>query len=90
MARKPDNFEWIGFTKEQRDLLDDIDFYGNNGWDRNGQSEILMPKIMKEAADLDLTVAQIREAMEQIGYSPRSTHQLQRWENKRLTGKFGR
>lgn len=90
MARKPHNFEWIGFTDEQRKLLDDIDFYGNNGWDRNGQSDELMPKLMKECADAGLTVKQIREAMHSIGYHERSTHQLKRWENKRLTGKFGR
>jgi hypothetical protein len=71
-------------------LLDDIDFYGNNGWDRNGQSDELMPKLLAECAEEDLAVDQIIDAMKSIGYSDRTVHQLKRWENKRRTGKFGR
>lgn len=90
MARKPENVSWFGVTPEQGDILDEIDVYGNNGWDRNGQSEELMPALLREAADVRLTVEVIREKMESIGYDKRTTHQLVRWEQKRTTGKFGR
>lgn len=90
MARKPDNFEWLEFTVEQRELLDYIDFIGNNGWDRNGQTEALMPQLLADCAAEGLTIGKVVEAMESIGYSRRTTHQLRRWENKRLTGRFGK
>lgn len=90
MARKPVGHTWDGFTAEQASLLDDIDFYGNNAWDRNGQSDTLMPKLMGEVAASGMTVRQVQDAMESIGYSRKAVHQLQRWENKRTTGKFGR
>lgn len=90
MARKPENVSWFGVTPEQGKILDEIDFYGNNGWDRNGQSEVLMPALLREAADVGLTVEVIREKMESVGYDKRATHQLVRWERKRTTGKFGR
>lgn len=51
MARKPENFEWLNFTKAQRELLESVDFYGNNGWDRNGQSDELMPKLLAECEE---------------------------------------
>lgn len=90
MARKPPNFEWFGFDREQRKLLDTFDFIGNNGWDRTGQTEEMMPKLLKEAAEKGLTIDAIVSAMQSIGYDQRTTHQLKRWERKRLTGKFGR
>lgn len=90
MARKPENFEWLNFTKPQRELLEDIDFYGNNGWDRNGQSDELMPKLLAECQEEGLSIARIQAAMMEIGYDRRTVHQLQRWENKRLTGRFGK
>jgi hypothetical protein len=39
MARKPPDTSWQeqGFTQNQAELLDRLDFYGNNGWSRNGQ-----------------------------------------------------
>ena len=90
MAKKPDKFWWLEYSKEQNYLLEQIDFYGNNGWDSNGQADTLMPILMGKCRDAGLTVRQIRDAMELIGYDHRTTHQLQRWENKRTTGKFGR
>lgn len=90
MARKPANFEWVGYTGEQVELLNDIDFYGNNAWDRNGQSDELMPKLLAVCADNGLSIKQIVEAMKAIGYDRGAVHQLERWENKRLTGKFGK
>lgn len=91
MARKPPNFEWgIHFTDRQRELLDFIDFVGNNGWDRNGQTEALMPNLLTECANEGLTIRQIMDAMLSVGYDRRTVHQLERWERKRLTGKFGR
>lgn len=90
MAMKPPNFEWLGFTENQRKLLDDIDFYGNNGWDRTGQTEVVMPRLLAECAAAGLTIGRILEAMQSIGYDRRTVHQLRRWESKRLTGKFGK
>lgn len=90
MARKPKNFQWIGFTDEQVKLLDFIDFVGNNGWDRNGQTDALMPNLLSNCADAGLTLRQILDAMLGIGYNRNTVHQLERWESKRLTGKFGK
>ncbi|MGP5671425.1 hypothetical protein [Brachybacterium alimentarium] len=90
MARKPENVSWFGVTPEQAKILDEFDHYGNNGWDRNSQTEALMPALLRDAADAGLTVAVIREKMESMGYDRRATHQLVRWERKRTTGKFGK
>lgn len=90
MARKPDNFQWIGFDEEQIKLLDFIDFVGNNGWDRNGQTNALMPNLLRECEEAGLTLPRILSAMQSIGYSRNALHQLERWESKRLTGKFGK
>lgn len=89
MAKKPDNFEWVGFTPEQVALLDDLDFYGNNGWCRNSQADELMPIMMRKCAEADLPIDRIAEAMRSIGYRKEAIHQLKRWENKRLTGRLG-
>lgn len=90
MARKPENVSWFGVTSEQGKILDRIDFYGNNAWSRNSQSEVVMPRLLGEAAAAGLTVEMIIERMESIGYEPRATRELVRWERKRTTGKFGR
>ncbi|MCV7610002.1 hypothetical protein ACWEOD_04005 [Micrococcus luteus] len=90
MARKPPGHEWDGFTVEQARLLDQLDFYGNNGWSRTSQSELLMPGLMADMAEAGMSVRQVQDAMESIGYSRRAVHELERWERKRTTGKFGR
>lgn len=90
MARKPSNFEWIGYNENQLDLLNYIDFIGNNGWARNSQTDAVMVKLLAECADEGLSNDQIIDAMQAIGYSERTYRQLKRWESKRLTGKFGR
>lgn len=90
MARKPPNFQWLGFTDEQIELLDFIDFVGNNGWDRNGQTDELMPKLLADVAASGMTMQQLKQAMASIGYDRGDLHQLDRWESKRTTGKFGR
>jgi hypothetical protein len=90
MARKPKNHTWLDVTSEQGRLLDDIDFYGNNGWGRNSQSEEMMPRLLTDCAQVGLSMEKIKTAMESIGYSRSSIHQLDRWESKRTTGKFGR
>lgn len=90
MMRKPGNVEWLGFTEEQRKLLDFLDFVGNNGWARNSQTEELMPNLLREVEAEGLTLPQVKEAMRSIGYSDQSLHMLDRWESKRTTGKFGR
>jgi len=49
-----------------------------------------MPKLLGDFEAAGLSLTQIKEAMESIGYSKRALHQLDRWESKRTTGKFGR
>ncbi|PPB48380.1 hypothetical protein C4K88_11515 [Arthrobacter pityocampae] len=90
MAEKAEGFEWVGFTDDQAKLLDRTDHLGNNGWDSNGQTDELMPKHLARCAEAGLSIGQIVEAMQRIGYDKRTMHQLERWEGKRLTGKFGR
>jgi hypothetical protein len=92
MARKPPNVSWQeqGFTQQQADLLDRIDFYGNNGWSRNSQAEALMPVLLSEAEQAGLSLVRVQEAMASIGYSDAALHQLDRWESRRTTGRFGR
>lgn len=90
MTRKPPGFSWQGFTQNQADLLDRLDFYGNNGWGRNPQAETILPMLLGDIQEAGLSMVQIKEAMESIGYSRQDLHQLDRWESKRTTGKFGR
>jgi hypothetical protein len=90
MARKPAGHPWQGFTQEQAELLEFLDHLGNNGWARNPQSEELMPKLMGDLCATGLSVEHIKEAMANIGYSKDALHQLDRWESKRTTGRFGR
>jgi hypothetical protein len=78
----------VGY-QEQSELLDRLDFYGNNGWARNGQTETLMPLLLGDLEQVGLPLAQAKEAMASIGYDNRALHQLDRWESKRTTGKFG-
>ncbi|WP_028653644.1 hypothetical protein [Nocardioides halotolerans] len=89
MVRKPKNVAWVGFTPEQVELLDFLDFVGNNAWDRNGQTDELMPKLLADCAEAALSLARIKQAMESVGYSRQALHQLDRWESKRTTGRFG-
>jgi hypothetical protein len=90
VTRKPPNFSWQGFTQKQAELLDRLDFYGNNGWGRNSQSEALMPTLLGDLEQAGLPLAQVKEAMASIAYGKQALHQLDRWESKRTTGKFGR
>ena len=90
MARRPPNVAWLGFTEEQVQLLEFLDHLGNNGWDRNSQTDALMPSVLSDCKTAGLTLAQIKAAMKSIGYSKDALHQLDRWESKRTTGRFGR
>lgn len=90
MARRPENVEWVGFTREQAELLKLLDHLGNNGWARNGQSEAVMPNLLAELHGLGVPISRVKEAMASIGYQKNALHQLDRWESKRTTGKFGR
>ncbi|MET8121810.1 hypothetical protein [Micromonospora sp. NPDC005291] len=90
MAQRPAGFTWNGFTPEQVELLAFLDHLGNNGWARNSQTEVAMPKLMQEFADSGVALEQIKEAMAEIGYDKHALHQLGRWESKRITGRFGR
>lgn len=89
MARKPNNVEWIGFTEDQRDQLDFLDHLGNNGWNRNSQTEALMPELILEL-DREIGLSRVKAAMAQIGYRADNLHMLDRWYSKATTGKFGR
>jgi hypothetical protein len=90
MARRPANVSWLGFTEEHAEMLDFVDHLGNNGWDRNSQTEAIMPSVLAECESAGLSLTRVKEAMESIGYGPSALHQLDRWESKRTTGKFGR
>ncbi len=90
MARRPSNVAWVGFTPEQARLLDDLDFYGNNAWSRNAQTDEVMPRLLAKMAEAGLTIDRVTEAMRSIGYHKDALHQIDRWESKRLTGRFGR
>ncbi|GAB2562808.1 hypothetical protein [Leucobacter ruminantium] len=90
MALKPPNFQWLGFTEEQIELLDFTDFIGNNGWARNSQTEEVMPNHLNDCAEANLGIDRIVEAMKAIGYTRDDLHMLRRWESKRTTGKFGK
>ncbi|MGC4109442.1 MAG: hypothetical protein QM747_03240 [Nocardioides sp.] len=90
MVKKPRNVAWIGFTREQSELLDFLDHLGNNGWARNPQSDALMTKVLAKCEAVGLTIDRVKIAMGSIGYSARSLHMLDRWECKRTTGRFGR
>jgi hypothetical protein len=90
MARRPRNVAWLGFTEEQCGLLDFLDHLGNNGWARNSQTEALMPDVLTDCQEAGLTLARIKDAMKSVGYSGGALHELERWESKRTTGRFGR
>jgi hypothetical protein len=90
MTPPPANLSWIGFTKEQHDLLESLHFIGNNGWDRNGQTDEMMPSLLDRAAAAGLSLARIKEAISAVGHTRDELHQLDRWESKRTTGRFGR
>lgn len=90
MAKRPAGYEWPGFNDEQRRLLNMIDTIGNNGWSRTGQTEAMMPKLLRDWADSGKTFDELSAAMAGIGYDRGSLHQLSRWESKRTTGRFGK
>ena len=80
---------WVGFTGEQIELLELLDHVGNNGWDRNGQTDELMPSLLGELRSLGVPIERVKQAMSSIGYDRRTLRQLDRWESKRTTGRFG-
>lgn len=88
MAKKPKNFQWIGFTPEQVHLLDFIDFIGNNGWARNSQTDAIMTSTLADCQAAGLSIDSVKQAMRSIGYHDHALKQLDRWERKRTTGRF--
>ncbi len=90
MARKPSNFEWIGFSPEQIDMLNRLDFYGNNAWSRTSQLDVMMPALLSECEKAELSLVDVKQALAAIGYDSHALHQLERWESKTRTGVFGR
>jgi hypothetical protein len=89
MPRKPSYASWVGFTKEQNQLLDFIDDHGNNGWAPNSQTEDLMPTVMDNIEQFGMSLDQVKNAMWSIGYTRADLDQLDQWESKRTTGRFG-
>ncbi len=89
MARKPRNFQWVGFTDEQVHDLDLLDRVGNNAWARNSQTEALMPDFILKL-DRSIGHDRVKQAMADIGYTDQALHMLDRWHSKAATGKFGR
>jgi hypothetical protein len=87
MVRK---HSWQGSTEEQAHLLDYLDRNGNNGWARNPKSEEIMPTLMGDLRRVGLTLDRAKAAMKSIGYDKEDLQELDRWESKRTTGKFGR
>ncbi len=90
MTRKPKDFIWAGFTAEQAKRLDALDFIGNNAWAPTPQTEFRMPRLLQAFADEGVSIEQIKGAMAEIGYSKNALHQLERWERRRTTGRFGK
>jgi hypothetical protein len=90
MTRKPSGYSWPDATPKQAELLDRLDFYGNNGWSRNPQTDALMPGLLEACAQAGLSLEQVKKAMAAIGYGKVALHELDRWESKRTTRKFGR
>jgi hypothetical protein len=45
---------------------------------------------MQQFADAGIPLARVKEAMAEIGYDKDDLHQLERWESKRRTGRFGK
>ena len=90
MALRPPNFTWLGFTPDEVRQLEFLDHLGNNGCDRNGQTDEIMPKVMQGFADSGVTLGRVKAAMAAVGYDRADLHQLDRWESKRTTGRFGR
>ena len=90
MTRRPSNVAWVGFSPEQTKLLDHLDHLGNNGWSRNSQTDAVMPKVLAQCEEAGLSLDRIKDAMASVGYGGEALHQLDRWESKRTTGRFGR
>ncbi|MFC9360781.1 hypothetical protein ACFTZB_29935 [Rhodococcus sp. NPDC057014] len=90
MVKKQPGVPWEGFTTEEAKLLDYLDHLGNNGWAKNSQTELMMPIALGDCEAVGLDIERIKEAMASVGYDRHALHQLDRWESKRTTGKFGR
>ena len=49
-----------------------------------------MANLLGECAEKGLPIGRIKQAMQSIGYGKHALHELDRWESKRTTGRFGR
>jgi hypothetical protein len=90
MTPAPSDLSWIRFANEQHDILETLHFIGNNGSDRNGQTDEMMPRVLDRAAAADLSLVRIKEAMAAVGHSLHQLRQLDRWDSKQTPGRFGR
>lgn len=88
MARRPPNFEWLGFSEEQLGDLEFLDFLGNNGLsqlpDRREHAKFILELDRSTGHEL------VKQCMADIGYGRHALQMLDRWYSKGTTGKFGR
>jgi hypothetical protein len=88
--RRPSNVSWVGFTEEQVELLELVDHLGNNGWARNSQTVEVMAAVLADCEAAKLDIHRVKNAMASIGYETLALHELDGWESKPTTGRFGR
>ena len=90
MARRPASFTWLGFTPEQVELLESSTTSETTAGRGTAKTGAVMPKLMQEFADSGVELVRIKETMAAIGYGKHALHELDRWESKCTTGRFGR
>jgi len=49
-----------------------------------------MLSVLSGCEKAGLSLMRIKEAMASVGYDRHTLHELDRWESKRMTGRFGR
>lgn len=78
MTRKPSNFQWLGFTRDELVDLDFLDLIGTHGWAPGPLTLDVMPALV---LDLDRTVGLTRakQCMADIGYTEENLQMLDRW-----------
>jgi len=79
VSRKPPDHHWQGFTQAQAELLDRLDFYGNNAWANNPQAQAIMPGLLGDLAKSGVPLERAKEAMRSIGYDEKALRNLDRW-----------
>lgn len=73
---------------EPQKSFDMLEFIGNNGWTKTGQTTIMCPALLQTLADHGVSITETLEEMRGRGFDNSSLRQLQRWENLRIYGVF--